>query len=125
MVEPKTELSTGELASSVEEFASSKDAGSASKKEKENVNAKQETHTGSVFETSKTYEDKTRTYGADLSPEEEDDLDERETAIRHFLKASAPQITTQILGRVMRIFPREQPASASSSSAGEHPVDII
>eukprot|EP00973_Karenia_brevis_P006001 817027-Karenia_brevis.AAC.1 len=57
--EPKKELST--------------DAGAASRNEEENETVKQETHTGSVFDTSKTYDDKAKTYDADLTPEEEDD----------------------------------------------------
>eukprot|EP00973_Karenia_brevis_P066741 9278820-Karenia_brevis.AAC.1 len=54
LLEPKTELNTGELRSGVEEFAPNNDAGSAS------TEVKQETHTGSVFDTSKTYEYKAK-----------------------------------------------------------------
>eukprot|EP00973_Karenia_brevis_P094536 12423002-Karenia_brevis.AAC.1 len=54
---------------------------------------------------------------------EEETEEEREIAIRKFLEDSAPEVTTQVLERALRIFPGAR--ASSSSSAAEPPVNII
>eukprot|EP00973_Karenia_brevis_P089273 12380236-Karenia_brevis.AAC.1 len=91
----KTEVNTEQLRPRVEEAATSNDAESATNASASAAGAatnapgsasrpvkQEETHTGSVFDTSKTYESsnpKAETYdGQELSPEEESDVDEQE-----------------------------------------------